>query len=98
MTTLERESWGSTSPYCRKDGGNPTQVVWTCRENICTLCVVRRIDHTEGRQITRGRGRPRITNRETIWKDLEINELDGDMIYDRTLSCHLINVAEADST
>lgn len=29
----------------------------------------------EGSQITRGRGRPRKTMRETIRKDLEINEL-----------------------
>ena len=36
--------------------------------------VVRRVDQTEGSQITRGRGRPRKTIRETIRKDLEINE------------------------
>jgi len=36
-------------------------------------------------QITRGRGRPRKTIRETIRKDLEINELDQNMVYDRTL-------------
>jgi len=36
-------------------------------------------------QITRGRGRLRKTIRETIEKDLEINELDRDMMYDRTL-------------
>jgi len=32
-------------------------------------------------QITRGRGRPRKNLRETIEKDLEINELDRDMLY-----------------
>jgi len=38
----------------------------------------------------RGRGRPR----QTIKKDLEINELDRDMIYDRTLWRRLIHVAD----
>jgi len=36
-------------------------------------------------QVIRGRGRPRKTIRETIRKDLEVNELDPNMIYDRTL-------------
>jgi len=36
-------------------------------------------------QITRGRGRPRKTIRETIRKDLEINELYPNMVYDKTL-------------
>jgi hypothetical protein len=36
--------------------------------------VVRRVDHDS--QVTRGRGRPRKTMRETIKKDLEINELN----------------------
>jgi len=39
----------------------------------------------EDSQITRGRSRPRKTIRETIKKDLEINELDRNMIYYRTL-------------
>jgi hypothetical protein len=38
--------------------------------------VIRRIDQMERSQITRGRGRPRKTIRETIRKDLEINELE----------------------
>ena len=46
----------------------------------------------EGSQITRGRGRPRKTIRETIRKNLEINELDGNMVYDRTLWHKLIHV------
>jgi len=40
-------------------------------------------------QITRGRGRPRKTKRETIKKDLEISELDRNMVYDRALY-HLV--------
>ena len=45
--------------------------------------VVRRVDQMDDSQITRGRGRPRKTIRETIKKDLEINELERNMIYDK---------------
>lgn len=37
--------------------------------------IVRRLDQIEESQITRCMGRPRKTTRETIMKDLEINEL-----------------------
>jgi len=47
----------------------------------------------EDSKITRGRGRPRKTTTETIKKDLEINELDQNMVYDRTLWHNLIHVA-----
>jgi len=47
--------------------------------------VGRRGDQMEGSQITRGRGRPRKLIRETIKKDLEINKLEKDMVFDRTL-------------
>jgi len=58
--------------------------------------VVRRPDQMEDNHITRGRGRPRKTIRETIRKDLEINELDQNMVYeyDRTLWRNLIHVAD----
>jgi hypothetical protein len=56
--------------------------------------VVKRVDLMEGGQITRGRGRPRKTIRETIKKDLEINELEKDMVLDRTLRRCLIHVAD----
>jgi len=36
----------------------------------------------EDSRITRDRGRPRRTIRETIKKSLEINELDRNMVYD----------------
>ena len=55
--------------------------------------LVRRVDQMEDSQITRGRSRPRKTIRETIKKDLEINELDRNMIYYRTLWRILIHVA-----
>jgi len=45
-------------------------------------------------QITIGRGRPRKTIRETIRKNLEINELDQNIVYDRTLWRNLIHVAD----
>jgi len=56
--------------------------------------VVRRVDQMEDGQITTDIGRPRKTIRETIKKDPEINELDQNMIYDRTLLRNLIHVAE----
>jgi len=43
-----------------------------------------RVDQMKSGQITRDRGRPRKTIRETI-KNLEINELHRDMKYVRTL-------------
>jgi hypothetical protein len=47
--------------------------------------VVRRVDQMEESQVKRGRGRPKKTIRETIRKDLEVNELDPNMVFDRTL-------------
>jgi len=46
-------------------------------------------------QVKRGRGRPKKTIRETIRKDLKVNELDPDMVFDRTLCRHLIHVADS---
>jgi hypothetical protein len=45
-------------------------------------------------QYTRGRGRLRKTIREIIKKDIEINELDWNMVYDRILWRNLIHVAD----
>jgi hypothetical protein len=56
--------------------------------------VVRRVDQMEKSQVKRGRGRPKKTSRETIRKDLEVNELDPNMVFDRALWCHLIHVAD----
>jgi len=58
--------------------------------------VVRRVDQMEESQIKRcrGRGRPRKTIRETIKSDLEVNELDPNIVYDRTLWRNLIHVAD----
>jgi len=47
--------------------------------------VVRRVDQMEESQVKRGRWQPRKTNRETIRNDLEVNELDPNILYDRTL-------------
>jgi len=45
-------------------------------------------------QVKRGRGRPRKTIRETIRKNLEVNELDPNLVYNKKkLWCHLIHVA-----
>jgi len=56
--------------------------------------VVRRVDQMEGSQITRGRGRPRKTIRETIKKDLDVNELERNMVFDRTLCLCLVHIAD----
>jgi hypothetical protein len=42
--------------------------------------------------IARGRGRHRKTIRGTIREGLEINELDSNMVYDKTLRCNFIHV------
>jgi len=47
----------------------------------------------EGSQTTRGRERPEKTTRETFKKDIEINELEKDMVFDRILRRCLIHVA-----
>jgi len=39
----------------------------------------------EDSHFKRGRERPKKTIRETIMKDLEVNELDSNLVYDRTL-------------
>jgi len=43
--------------------------------------VVSRVNQMEGSQITSGSGIPRKIIRETIWKDIKINELENDMIF-----------------
>jgi len=48
----------------------------------------------EESQIRRDSGRPRNTIRETIRKDLEVNELDPNTVSDRTLWRNLIHVAD----
>jgi len=50
--------------------------------------LVRRVDHDS--QVTRGRGRPR----KTIKKDLEINELNRNLVYDKPLCRCLSYVAD----
>lgn len=56
--------------------------------------LVRRVDQTEDNHIPRGRGRPIKAIRETIKIDIGINELDRNMVYDRTLWRHLIHLAD----
>lgn len=46
------------------------------------------------RNQTRGRGRPRKTIREIINKDLVINDLDRNMVLDRTLWQKLIHIVD----
>ena len=68
-------------------------MVWACREKTVDA-VVRRVYQMEESQVKRGRGRPRKTIRETIINDLVVNELDPNLVYDRTLWRNLIHVAD----
>jgi len=56
--------------------------------------IVRRVDPMGDSQVTIGRGRPRKTIREAIKKNIEINEFNRNMVYDRTLWCNLIHDAD----
>jgi len=56
--------------------------------------VVRRVDQMKESQVKGGRGKPRKTIRETIKKDLEVNELNPNLIYDTTLWRNLIHIAD----
>ena len=55
---------------------------------------VRRVDQVFNEPITRGRGRPRKTIGETIRKDLDLNRLHDDLVYDRAQWRRLIHVAD----
>jgi len=48
----------------------------------------------EESHVKRDRGRPKKTIRETIRKDLEVNELDSNLVYDITLWRNLTHVAD----
>jgi hypothetical protein len=67
-----------------------TTMVENCSFNLQLISVIFLFD---SKSDTRGRGRPRKTIRETIRKDLKINELDKNMVYDRTLWRNLIHIA-----
>ena len=54
-------------------------------ERIPVDAVVRRVYQMEESQVKRGRASPKKTIKETIRKDLEVNELDPNLIYDKTL-------------
>ena len=47
--------------------------------------VVGRVYQMEESQVKKGRGRPKKSIRETIRKDLEVNEFDPNLVYNRTL-------------
>jgi len=64
-----------------------TRLRWCAHvERRPTDSVVRRVNS----QITRDRGRPIKTIRKTIKKDIELNELNRNMVYDNTLWPNLV--------
>lgn len=56
--------------------------------------VIRKVDQMEKSQTIGSRGRFRKTIRETIKKDIKINELDRKMVLDKTLWHNFIHVAD----
>jgi len=92
ITPLETESGGST--YSRKKLVENRLRWFGHVERRPVDAVVKRVDQMEESQVKRGRGRPRKIIGETIRKDLEVNELDPNMVYDRTLWRNLIHVAD----
>jgi len=56
--------------------------------------VVRRVCQMEGNQISSGMGSSRKTKRETIKKNIEINELKNKIMFDRTLWRRLIHLSD----
>ena len=56
---------------------------------------VKRADQMKGSPIIRARRRPRKTIGETIKRDLNVNGLNINMIYDRALWRRLIHVANS---
>ena len=48
--------------------------------------IITRVDQIVKSHVKRGRERPRESIRETIRKNLKVNELDSNMVYDRTLA------------
>jgi len=65
-------------------------MVWAYVERWLVDVVVRRVDQMEESHVKRGKGRPK----KTIKKDLEVNELDWNLVYNITLWRNLIHVAD----
>ena len=55
---------------------------------------VRRVDQMPSSLVIRGRGRPKRTIDETIRRDLKFNDLNENMVFDRTLWRRMIHVAD----
>ena len=64
--------------YSRKVGRKHAWMVCACREKTCKC----------------RRMKPRKTIRETIRNDLEVNEFDPNMVYDRTLWRNLVHITD----
>ena len=65
-------------------------MVWACREKTYGFCS--KESRSDGGKLEVGVDLEKL--RETIRKDLEINELEKDMVFDRTLWRCLIHVAD----
>jgi len=56
--------------------------------------IVKRVYQIEGSQITRCKSRSIKSIKETIKNDLRINEMEKNMIFDRTSMASLINIVD----
>jgi hypothetical protein len=94
MTTLERERERvGVTPIVENMVENRLRWFRHLERKLLDF-VVRTVDQMEDSQITRDRWRLRKAISETIRKDLEINELDPNMVYDETLWRDLIHVVD----
>lgn len=95
MTTLERERERvGLAPIVVKMV--ETRLWWFGHiERRLVNFVVSITDKMEGSQVTRGSGKLRKTIREAIRKNLEINELEKDIVFDKRLWRHLIHVTDS---
>jgi len=83
MNDTIRERFG-VAPIVKKMVENNRLRWFEYVEKRLVNVVVQRVDQMEEGEIKRGRKRPRKTIR-IVRKDLEANELDPDMVYDKTL-------------
>lgn len=88
-----RQSVGVT-PIVKKRNEKQTSWFRHLERRLVDYYVVSRVNQIDRSQIARGRGKPRKTIRKIIKKHLEINNLDKNMIINKTLLWKLIHVAD----
>ena len=72
---------------------NLTQVVWAYVEKPVVV-LVKRVDQRKGSPITRDREKSRKIIGETIKRDLDFNDLNVNIVYDKILQYRLIHIID----